>query len=105
MRSIVPRLEKPRPSASRAHPVSCWPVVAGTVLGSPIPMSMLTCIPRWEACYSSAAAEQRIGDGQTGVALELVVGVEQDQRATQHREVLHEVDVLHHPHLGVGLPP
>src|SRR5262245_44801650 len=36
---MVPRLLKPACSATRAQSVSWWPVVRGTALGSPMPMS------------------------------------------------------------------
>src|SRR3954453_21422666 len=39
MRSMVPRVEKPRLSARRADSRSDSPYTPGTVLGSPIPMS------------------------------------------------------------------
>src|SRR6187397_3428244 len=40
MRSIVPRLEKPRASARRAHSLNCAPLVFGTALGSATPTSI-----------------------------------------------------------------
>src|SRR6266498_3532848 len=67
--------------------------------------SVSTAPPKAARQRLSAASEERIGDRESGVALELVVGVEEHERAAGQRHVFHEVRHLVRLHLLVRLQP
>src|SRR3954454_8443978 len=60
MRSIVPRVEKPASSAARAKSLICSPVVPGTALGSPMPMSIWAPFGGWSGPICAVGSSTKL---------------------------------------------
>src|SRR3954471_7925042 len=76
MRSIVPRLEKPRASARRAHSVNCLPLVPGTALGRPIATFIWRLLPADVREVRTLANRQQLLDRLAGIAEDSLLAAE-----------------------------
>src|SRR3954451_19979072 len=76
MRSIVPRLEKPRASARRAHSANCAPLVPGTALGRPIATFISSSFRRCLREVRTLANRQQLPDRLAGVGEDALLAAE-----------------------------